>query len=372
MPRVLHLYKDIFPPVYGGIEVVLGKLAARQARKGWEVSAAVSGPVDRAWGERKGVRVIDVGEWGRLLSNPITSGFLTVLGNEEYDFLHLHLPCPTAVLSTLLAGRRDVPWFASYQSDIVRQRITGAIYSPFQRRFLSRCSTVFVSSPPFLESSPVLGRSKIRAKIVPLGISPEDLTAEDRLRGADIRSDYGGRRIVLFVGRFRWYKGLEVLIDAMDAVDAVLLIAGSGTPARERALRGRAESMKRPDRVRFLGTVRGLGPLFAAADLVCLPSSHRAEAFGYVLLEAFRAGVPAVTTELGTGTSYVNLDGETGFVVPPSDPPALAAAIRRIVEDPTLRESFSEAARRRVLNEFGLDAMVDSILEAYEEAARPA
>ncbi|MER3469682.1 MAG: glycosyl transferase family 1, partial [Thermoflexus sp.] len=77
-----------------------------------------------------------------------------------------------------------------------------------------------------------------------------------------------------------------------------------------------------------------LPALYHAADLFVLPATARAEAFGTVLLEAMAAGLPVVTTEVGTGTTWVV--GEAGWVVPPGDPQALAAAIREIVRQPAL------------------------------------
>jgi rhamnosyl/mannosyltransferase len=368
MPRVLHLYKDLFPPVYGGIEVVLGKLAASQAERGWEVAVAVAGPVDREWGERRKVETIQVGEWARVLSNPISPGFFKVLRERPYDLLHIHMPCPTAEMAALFAGSRDVPWFATYQSDIVRQRISGALYAPLQDRFLSRCSAIYVSSENLLASSPVLQRHRERCLLAPLGISPETPTEEDRAAAAKVKKDYEGKPVVLFVGRFRWYKGLHVLIEAMDSVDATLLVVGSGTPQQERALQGRLNNLNHPERIRFLGSVERLEPLLLAADVFCLPSTHRAEAFGYVLLEAFRLGLPAVTTELSTGTSFVNEDGVTGRVALPSDAGSLASALNDVLSDPQRREAYGAAALRRVTEKFGLSQMVERILEGYARA----
>ena len=74
-----------------------------------------------------------------------------------------------------------------------------------------------------------------------------------------------------------------------------------------------------------------------AADLFVLPSTNRAEAFGIVLIEALAAGTPLISTELGTGTSYVNQHEVTGLVTPPNDPAALAAAINRLTHDDDLR-----------------------------------
>ncbi|MCA9443375.1 MAG: glycosyltransferase, partial [Candidatus Omnitrophica bacterium] len=126
-----------------------------------------------------------------------------------------------------------------------------------------------------------------------------------------------------------------------------------------------AAGLKHPDRVQFLGTVSRLEPVFAAGDLFCLPSTHRAEAFGYVLLEAFRTGLPAVTTELGTGTSYVNQDGVTGYVAKPQDPQALAEALNKAITDPVHLRELGIAARKRVEKDFGLEKMVEDILDSY-------
>jgi rhamnosyl/mannosyltransferase len=79
------------------------------------------------------------------------------------------------------------------------------------------------------------------------------------------------------------------------------------------------------------------------------------------------AGTPVVSTELGTGTSWVNQDGVTGRVVPPGDPGALARAIREILDDPRTRAAWGDAGRRRVADRFTADRMVTDVLAAYRE-----
>jgi len=78
-----------------------------------------------------------------------------------------------------------------------------------------------------------------------------------------------------------------------------------------------------------------------------------------------------ICTELGTGTSYVNVSGETGLVVPPRDPAALAAAINALLADPERRARMGQAGRRRARQEFGLPRMVDRVLALYEEVLPP-
>ena len=81
-------------------------------------------------------------------------------------------------------------------------------------------------------------------------------------------------------------------------------------------------------------------------------------------------GLPVVCTELGTGTTYVNLDGVTGLVTPPRDPAALAAAINALIADPDRRAAMSRAAQDRVAREFNLDVMVDRVLALYGDLIR--
>jgi rhamnosyl/mannosyltransferase len=138
----------------------------------------------------------------------------------------------------------------------------------------------------------------------------------------------------------------------MGSLHARLLVGGDG-PMRKK-WEDLAQELALGERVQFLGDVPDgdLPGLYRSADIFVLPANARAEAFGTVLLEAMAAGLPCVTTELGTGTSFVVQEGITGLVVPPRSPAALVEAIRRLLEDGSLRSAMGEAGRRRVLAEF--------------------
>jgi rhamnosyl/mannosyltransferase len=173
--------------------------------------------------------------------------------------------------------------------------------------------------------------------------------------------------LVLFVGRLRYYKGLHVLIDAMPAVRGCLLIGGSG-PERER-LAAQAARLGVADRVQFLGDVpdADLPALLHAADVFVLPAHLRAEALGLAQIEALAAGLPCVSTELGTGTSFANHHRETGLVVPPGDPAALAEALGALLADPQLRARYGAGGRRRVESLFTRERMLDEVERVYRE-----
>jgi rhamnosyl/mannosyltransferase len=188
----------------------------------------------------------------------------------------------------------------------------------------------------------------------------------DLAQVAAIRARYGPQPLLLFVGRLRYYKGLPYLFEALQRVDARLLVVGSGPLAAEwRAL---AAQLGLADRVLFLGEVPDaeLHALYHAAQVFVLPASHRSEAFGTVQLEAMAAGCPVVSTELGTGTSYVNQHGITGFVVPPRDPAALAEAISRLLGNADLRSHMGSAARARVAAVFTAAHMVEQVIALYQ------
>src|SRR5262249_17604106 len=169
------------------------------------------------------------------------------------------------------------------------------------------------------------------------------------------------------VGRLRYYKGLHILLGALPRVRAELLIAGSG-PERER-LAAQANQLGIAQRVHFLGDIADeeLPALLHAADIFVLPAHLRAEALGLAQIEALASGLPCVSTELGTGTSFANRHGETGLVIAPGDVPALTAALNSLLADAELRARFGAAGRRRVAALFTRAHMVDSVEMIYRD-----
>ena len=85
-----------------------------------------------------------------------------------------------------------------------------------------------------------------------------------------------------------------------------------------------------------------------------------------VLLEAMASGLPCVTTEVGTGTSWVVHHGVTGLVVPPRDPDALAAALQELLADPQQLYEMGQAARARAVAEFAQERLVDRVMAVYQ------
>jgi rhamnosyl/mannosyltransferase len=240
------------------------------------------------------------------------------------------------------------------------------VYSLLMHRVLGRVDRIIATSPNYVASSPVLQKYADKCVVVPLGIDVARFTGSNESPSHSKRGGQGVR--LLFVGQLRYYKGLDHLLRAMiELPHARLVIVGTGP--LEQYLRSLSKELRIDDRVEFAIGVQDadLPAHFAACDVFVLPASERSEAFGVVQLEAMAACKPVVCTEVGTGTSFVNLDGETGFVVPARDPHALASAITKLAEEPELRARMGEAGRARVNREFTLEKMVARVMRVYEE-----
>lgn len=369
--KILHIYKDYFP-VVGGIENHIRSLAEAQAARGHVVTVLVHSRDRHTHVEViNGVRVIFAARWLTISSTPVGIAMPRLVARETADIVHLHFPYPWGELANYFGGHatRTV---MTYHSDIIRQKYTRALYSPLMWRILGRVDRIIATSPNYVASSPILRRFAEKCSVVPLGINPAPFERADGVAARQIRAGVGGEGpLFLFVGHLRYYKGVGCLIQALPKLpNAHLLVVGTGP--MERVWREETRACAVQDRVIFAGAVSDaeLPAYYAACDVFVLPASERSEAFGIVQLEAMAAGKPVVSTEIGTGTSFVNVNGQTGLVVPARDSSALVSALDRLVQDAGLRERMGAAGRARVKQEFTTDRMVDRVMEVYTTVHR--
>ena len=173
--------------------------------------------------------------------------------------------------------------------------------------------------------------------------------------------------MVLFVGRFVYYKGVEVIVEAFKGIEADLVMVGSG------ALKEKLQTMVREyqleDKVHFRSGLNDeeLAAYFNACDIFVLPSVANTEAYGLVQLEAQACGKPVISTNLPTGVPFVNRHGETGLVVEPNDVQGLRKAIQQLVDDSELRVQLGKQAKKRMLAEFTDVEMTKKVYDIYCE-----
>lgn len=315
----------------------------------------------------KGVKVTRASSFGVYWGMPIsfTFPFLLAWKSRKADILHFHLPFPLGVLSYLLLGSRRAKVVVTYHSDIVRQKKLMWFYKPFLHRFLKKADKILPTSPNLLESSEHLRPYRYKCTVVPSSIDLKEINSSPVEK-----FDLGispNEKIVLFVGRLSYYKGLEYLIEAMQKIEAKLLIVGDG--ALRKKMEEKVESLSLNHKIIFLGQVsdKKLRFLYQICDVFVLPSIERSEAFGLVQLEAMAYGKPVVNTSLPTGVPYVSVDGETGITVEPRNSRALAEAINKLLNDEELRKKYGTQARRRVEEYFTVEKMNEKIFEVYKE-----
>jgi rhamnosyl/mannosyltransferase len=231
--------------------------------------------------------------------------------------------------------------------------------------FLAGADRIVATSPNYVETSPILQRYRDKIAVIPLGLSRDHYPTVDPAAREAWRARFGAR-FFLFVGAFRYYKGLDTLVAAARRVDAPVVIVGDGPLGPE--LRREADA-KRIGNLHFVGAL-GDADKMALLELCrafVFPSNRRSQAFGRALLEAAMMNKPIVSCEIGTGTSYINRDGETGYIVPPDDPAALACAMTRLARDAEAAAAMGAAARRRYESLFTAEAMAESYAALYRE-----
>jgi len=231
---------------------------------------------------------------------------------------------------------------------------------------LRRADAVIATSEPYADSSATLLPWRPKVQVVPLGVNPPQ-PVEPHL-SEEIRHRYGDRRIVFALGRMTYYKGYDVLMQAVRHLpdDVVVVVAGGGPDLARWRDRVRLERLEH--KLRFHGPMSHavLEAHFAAAGVFCQASTVRAEAYGVAVLEAMARGLPVVATRIpGSGLGWLARHGDNALTVPPGDPLALAQALRTVLDDPALGRQLGEAGQRRWRDELTAQTMGDRTLSIY-------
>lgn len=372
--KVLHVYRTYFPDPPGGLQEAIRQICISTQPMGVENTIFTLSPMP--WPQvvdRPEARVVRCRSWAAPASCDLGSlDALLTFRQLAYqaDVIHYLFPWPFADVLRLTAPA-NTPSVMTYISDIVRQRWLGAVYGPLMWHTLRHMDAIVSNAPGYAASSPVLCNPTLHPLVrqIPLGIDEGSYTTERETAILDRLGLKSDEPFVLFIGVLRYYKGLHVLLDACADVNGRVVIAGSGP--EEQALK---EQMARMglNNVLMAGQVaeaEKVALLQACRGLV-LPSHLRSEAYGMVLVEASLMAKPMVTCEIGTGTSFVNTDGETGWVVPPESPAALADALNQLLTDTALAQRYGRAARQRYETLFSGDALGRAYTQLYEDALK--
>ncbi len=365
--KVLHVFKLYLPDSQGGIEQVIYHLSCETSKRG--VKNTVLCLCNESGGsvlEREEATVVRCHAQFDRASTPFGLGLFPAFHRcvKEADLVHYHFPYPVQDLLHI-AFRVKKPTLVTYHSDIVRQKILLRFYLPLMQRFLSKVNCIVATSENYMQTSDTLQQYLNKVRAIPIGINRNSLPPIEKERVLQWR-DRVGEDFFLFVGVLRYYKGLDILLEAATSKKHTIVIAGAGPLEAE--LKEKARKLLL-DNVIFVGRIseEDKVALLSLCHAIVFPSHLRSEAFGVSLVEGAMFGKPLISAEIGTGTTFVNIDKLTGIVVPPSDPRALSRAMDTLGSNKHLAVSYGLNAQKRYEQFFTAKRMADEYCKLYEE-----
>ena len=364
---------------YGGTESHLVTVLPRLAEAGLDISVfclAERGPRATEL-EQGGVRVLAA---SRLASRrqkrvlyPLQAGLdcsaLYAFARQWRPHVaHFFLPGPY-LLGAPVAMAAQIPIKVMSRRSLAhyQQNWVGARH--IERLLHSRMTAIVGNCNAILRELTAEGVAEAKLRLIYNGIEPSG-SAQDKGEARAALGLDADSLIGVVVANLIPYKGHRDLIDALALAAPKLppswqvLCVGADNDLRSE-LETLAAAKGLAGNLRFLGQRFDVDRLLEAADFGVLPSRAN-EGFSNAILELMRAGLPMIVTDVG-GNAEAVVDGETGIVVPPGDPAALAAALLRVSEDPALRRKLGEAGRERVATQFTLDACVAKYSALYDE-----
>jgi len=365
--RVLHFYKTSFPDTMGGIEQVINQIARAANKMGVQTDVLSLTP-------ERAPRTTEIDGYlahrARLDFQIASTGFSASVFlrfaqlAKKADVIHYHFPWPLMDM-VHFACRVKKPTVLTYHSDIIRQKHLLKLYRPLKWKFLADVSCIVATSPNYLATSDVLANHKHKVRVIPIGLDKETYSSPSPNKLTYWR-DRLGPKFFLFVGVIRYYKGLHILIEAAQGSEFPIVIVGAGPIEAE--LKAQAAQLGLRN-IHFLGHLpdEDKVALLTLCYCVLFPSHLRSEAFGISLLEGAMYGKPMISSEIGTGTTFINIADETGLVVPPSDPLALSQAMRYLWEHPEQAADMGRRAEERYWQHFTADQMVSEYVKLYRE-----
>jgi glycosyltransferase involved in cell wall biosynthesis len=276
------------------------------------------------------------------------------LSSNRYALVHSHWILPQGFTAALATRHARVPHLLTvHGSDVLA--LNAPVLRWFKRAALRGAEAVTANSSATEQAVCDLGVPGLTLERIPMGVAEPVLDARRQQRALDLRRRYrrAAGPLLLFIGRLAEEKGWRDLLHAMALLraagsGATLLMLGDGPEHADAA--AMIAGLGLGDRVALLGWIDHgeIDSYLAAADVLVAPScrtaSGRTEGQGLALAEAMMAGRPVIASRVGGVGDFVR-HGETGWLVAERDPPALAAAVQGLQDDPALARRMGAAAQ---------------------------
>ena len=381
--KILMVAPYLYPEV-GGLESYVYNISKRMVERGFDVTILCS-TRDRI-DEKKdldGIKVIGLRPNFILSNTPIRLDLFFTMSKlvkeNDFNIINAHTPVPFyADVAAMVSKIQKIPFVLTYHNDNIKNtfamNIIANVYNySFNLITLKLSKFTITPSPYCYNESKFLKKFKNKLRWIPPGV---DINKYDIGNSFKIHDDHGiprSSKIVLFVGQMskaHAHKGIDDLIKSFkrildDAKEAYLVLVGKGNMILE--YKKMCQSYGILDNVIFTGFVDEIELIeyYKNSDIIILPSTTVQEGFGMVLIEGNACGKPVIGTRVG-GIQYVIKDGETGLLVPPKNPEALAGAIIKILNDKDLAKKMGENGRRLVEERYTWKRVAEMTEKVYE------
>lgn len=373
MMKILQIGK-YYAPYHGGMETVLRDLCvglSNDLNHNVTVLCANHDNLSIFRDDLNTPRILRLKTIATLFSQPIMPTFPATLFKliRNTDIIHLHTPNPFAEFFVYIfsAGK---PIVITHHSDVVRQKLLAPIHAFFAKRLYKKAKAIIVPTKNHIKTSRILCDLKTRIEIIPFGLNLEKLIAPHDVNPAALERAKSHGDYILFVGRLVGYKGLDVLIKAMQQTPAHLKLLIVGNGEEKENLKRLVSDLNLQQRIHFLGRVDDMhdfAALYKESIALVLPSISSNENFGMVQLEAMYYSRPIITTNLLSGVPVVAEPNISSLLVEPKNEVELAQAITSLANDRARADKMGQEARKLFEKKYQLTDAVIKHQQLFEQ-----
>jgi glycosyltransferase involved in cell wall biosynthesis len=363
-----------FHPHIGGVESHVLEISIELIKRGHEVQVFTSqyNPHLPKTEIIDNIKVLRIKPLINIFTTPVFPGLRKELLNTPCDIVHAHIPPPfVEFFSARSRNKTKVPLILTYHCDLELPNFMNKIISGFYRRTFGHYSLIntdkiIVTSNTYAATSRSVWH--FDPVVIPNAIDTKKFNPKNDPSKIIKRHGLEGKKMVLYVGRIKFHKGIEYFTSAAKFVDknTKFLIVGSGD--FEHVIANYIKDLNLEDKVIQVGKVPNseLPLYYAACDVFVLPSLTRLEAFGIVGLEAMATGKPVIVSDI-PGVREVITDGREGYLSPPMEIEIMAKKINKLLSDPKLCKRMGQHGHKKVVENFEIGKVVDSIEKVYRK-----
>ena len=347
MKKVIHIYKTYNPFTQGGVETYIDSLIGYQYSK-FEHNLLSIGNVNHS-NDKKKIFKKSFSFKSDIISFQLFF-YLYKKVSRKKVILHLHTPWPSMELFLHFLGFENI--VVTYHSDIVRQKFINFFYKSINIKLLTKdnIKKIIVTSNVYFETSKILKNlPKSKIKIIPIGIRSLIFPLKNSVNNQ--------KKNILFIGSNRSYKGIDLLERLINEKKYNIIIIGSNLKKFRKFKNVKLyENINEVDKEKILSN----------SYLLLMTSISRNEAFGIVLVEALRSGIPIISPNINSGVSWINKHNETGYQYETNNFDDMCNKINKLLKiDEQSYNKMSNNAQIRYERYFKLSKMITEIEKIY-------